>query len=156
MNTMSIKSFIIALLINMITFSLSVNIFASQGLRSTVFLYSRIEKPLFMNRETPSNTVDRHPWLAKIIYKYYLIKCLNDIICHLIYVIQGLPSGSFGPTTAGRMDSYVDEFQKAGGSMVMLAKGNRSKQVFLQFCTVDQYLHVYDWHLFLMFCFWII
>jgi len=42
---------------------------------------------------------------------------------------EGLPSGSFGPTTAGRMDSYVDQFQAAGGSMVMLAKGNRSKQV---------------------------
>jgi fumarate hydratase class I len=42
---------------------------------------------------------------------------------------KGLPSGSFGPTTAGRMDSYVDEFQKAGGSHVMLAKGNRSKAV---------------------------
>lgn len=42
---------------------------------------------------------------------------------------QGYASGSFGPTTAGRMDSYVDEFQKAGGSMIMLAKGNRSKQV---------------------------
>jgi fumarate hydratase class I len=42
---------------------------------------------------------------------------------------QGMPSGSFGPTTAGRMDPYVDEFQKLGGSMVMLAKGNRSKQV---------------------------
>ena len=41
----------------------------------------------------------------------------------------GYASGSFGPTTAGRMDSYVDQFQKAGGSMVMLAKGNRSKQV---------------------------
>jgi len=41
----------------------------------------------------------------------------------------GLPSGSFGPTTAGRMDSYVNQFQSAGGSMVMLAKGNRSKQV---------------------------
>jgi fumarate hydratase class I len=41
----------------------------------------------------------------------------------------GLPSGSFGPTTAGRMDSYVDQFQAAGGSMVMIAKGNRSKQV---------------------------
>ena len=41
----------------------------------------------------------------------------------------GLPSGSFGPTTAGRMDSYVDLFQSHGGSMVMLAKGNRSKQV---------------------------
>jgi fumarate hydratase class I len=42
---------------------------------------------------------------------------------------QGMPSGSFGPTTAGRMDSYVDLFQAAGGSMVMIAKGNRSKQV---------------------------
>jgi fumarate hydratase class I len=42
---------------------------------------------------------------------------------------KGMPSGSFGPTTAGRMDSYVDLFQKNGGSMVMIAKGNRSKQV---------------------------
>jgi fumarate hydratase class I len=41
----------------------------------------------------------------------------------------GYASGSFGPTTAGRMDSYVDQFQAAGGSFVMLAKGNRSKQV---------------------------
>ena len=41
----------------------------------------------------------------------------------------GYASGSFGPTTAGRMDSYVDYFQKNGGSMVMLAKGNRSKAV---------------------------
>jgi fumarate hydratase class I len=41
----------------------------------------------------------------------------------------GYASGSFGPTTAGRMDSYVEEFQAAGGSMVMLAKGNRSRQV---------------------------
>jgi fumarate hydratase class I len=41
----------------------------------------------------------------------------------------GYASGSFGPTTAGRMDSYVDEFQASGGSMVMLAKGNRSQQV---------------------------
>ncbi|KAL3917827.1 MAG: hypothetical protein SGPRY_006253 [Prymnesium sp.] len=41
----------------------------------------------------------------------------------------GMASGSFGPTTAGRMDSYVDEFQAAGGSKVMLAKGNRSKAV---------------------------
>ncbi len=41
----------------------------------------------------------------------------------------GMPSGSFGPTTAGRMDSYVDAFQAAGGSKVMLAKGNRSAQV---------------------------
>jgi fumarate hydratase class I len=42
---------------------------------------------------------------------------------------EGYASGSFGPTTAGRMDSYVDQFQAAGGSMVMLAKGNRSAQV---------------------------
>lgn len=41
----------------------------------------------------------------------------------------GKPSGSFGPTTAGRMDSYVDLFQSNGGSMVMIAKGNRSQQV---------------------------
>ncbi len=42
---------------------------------------------------------------------------------------EGYASGSFGPTTAGRMDSYVDEFQSAGASLVMLAKGNRSKAV---------------------------
>lgn len=42
---------------------------------------------------------------------------------------EGMPSGSFGPTTAGRMDSYVAEFQSYGGSMIMLAKGNRSPQV---------------------------
>jgi fumarate hydratase class I len=42
---------------------------------------------------------------------------------------EGMPSGSFGPTTAGRMDPYVDLFQSKGGSMVMLAKGNRSKDV---------------------------
>ncbi len=42
---------------------------------------------------------------------------------------QGYATGSFGPTTAGRMDSYVAEFQKAGGSLVMLAKGNRSRAV---------------------------
>lgn len=42
---------------------------------------------------------------------------------------EGMPSGSFGPTTAGRMDSYVDEFQSLGGSMIMLAKGNRSQAV---------------------------
>jgi len=41
----------------------------------------------------------------------------------------GYASGSFGPTTAGRMDSYVEQFQAAGGSFVMLAKGNRSKVV---------------------------
>ncbi len=54
---------------------------------------------------------------------------------HIIYYAgpaktpKGYPSGSFGPTTAGRMDSYVPEFQKHGASMVMLAKGNRSKIV---------------------------
>ena len=42
---------------------------------------------------------------------------------------KGMASGSFGPTTAGRMDSYVDQFQAGGGSMIMLAKGNRSKAV---------------------------
>lgn len=42
---------------------------------------------------------------------------------------EGYASGSFGPTTAGRMDSYVEQFQAAGGSLVMLAKGNRSKKV---------------------------
>lgn len=54
---------------------------------------------------------------------------------HVIYYAgpakkpEGYASGSFGPTTAGRMDSYVDVFQSLGGSMIMLAKGNRSKQV---------------------------
>src|SRR5262249_8072175 len=54
---------------------------------------------------------------------------------HMIYYAgpaktpRGRASGSFGPTTAGRMDSYVDLFQSRGGSMVMLAKGNRSMQV---------------------------
>jgi len=42
---------------------------------------------------------------------------------------EGYASGSFGPTTAGRMDPYVDQFQAAGGSMIMIAKGNRSQQV---------------------------
>jgi fumarate hydratase class I len=42
---------------------------------------------------------------------------------------EGYATGSFGPTTAGRMDSYVDQFQAAGGSMIMLAKGNRSRAV---------------------------
>jgi fumarate hydratase class I len=42
---------------------------------------------------------------------------------------KGLPSGSFGPTTAGRMDSYVDLFQSQGGSLIMVAKGNRSQEV---------------------------
>ena len=54
---------------------------------------------------------------------------------HIVYYAgpaktpEGYASGSFGPTTAGRMDSYVDEFQANGGSLVMLAKGNRSRQV---------------------------
>ncbi|MDM8517341.1 fumarate hydratase [Desulfobacterales bacterium HSG16] len=54
---------------------------------------------------------------------------------HIIYYAgpaktpEGFPSGSFGPTTAGRMDSYVPIFQELGGSMIMLAKGNRSKTV---------------------------
>src|SRR5260370_19649345 len=42
---------------------------------------------------------------------------------------EGYASGAFGPTTAGRMDSFVDEFQAAGGSMISVAKGNRSPQV---------------------------
>ncbi len=42
---------------------------------------------------------------------------------------EGMPSGSFGPTTAGRMDSYVDQFQGERGGMIMIAKGNRSQQV---------------------------
>merc|ERR1740121_3431562 len=42
---------------------------------------------------------------------------------------EGLPSGSFGPTTAGRMDSYVDDFQQNRGSMIMIGKGNRSTAV---------------------------
>jgi len=42
---------------------------------------------------------------------------------------EGMPSGSFGPTTAGRMDTYVDLFQSLGGSLIMIAKGNRSRQV---------------------------
>jgi fumarate hydratase class I len=54
---------------------------------------------------------------------------------HIIYYAgpaktpEGYASGSFGPTTAGRMDSYVREFQSRGGSLVMLAKGNRSQEV---------------------------
>ncbi len=54
---------------------------------------------------------------------------------HMVYYAgpakkpDGLPSGSFGPTTAGRMESYVELFQSRGGSLVMLAKGNRSQQV---------------------------
>src|SRR5690606_3435801 len=61
---------------------------------------------------------------------------MPDYFCnHPIYYAgpaktpKGYASGSFGPTTAGRMDSYVGQFQSFGGSMVMLAKGNRSRQV---------------------------
>lgn len=59
---------------------------------------------------------------------------LPDIIKnHIIYYAgpaktpDGMVTGSFGPTTAGRMDPYVDKFMEHGGSFVMLAKGNRSK-----------------------------
>ncbi|MGJ7539090.1 FumA C-terminus/TtdB family hydratase beta subunit [Brevibacterium luteolum] len=61
---------------------------------------------------------------------------LPDYLCdHPVYYAgpaktpEGMPSGSFGPTTAARMDAYVNEFQAAGGSLVMLGKGNRSRQV---------------------------
>jgi fumarate hydratase class I len=61
---------------------------------------------------------------------------LPDYFCdHPVYYAgpaktpDGMASGSFGPTTAGRMDSYVKQFQAAGGSLVMLAKGNRSRAV---------------------------
>jgi fumarate hydratase class I len=52
---------------------------------------------------------------------------------------EGMASGSFGPTTAGRMDVYVDEFQSHGGSMIMLAKGNRSKDV-TNACKIRRFL----------------
>ena len=57
---------------------------------------------------------------------------------------EGLPSGSFGPTTAGRMDSYVPKFQKFGGSMVMLAKGNRS-QIVVDSCKEFGILSRFNW-----------
>ena len=47
----------------------------------------------------------------------------------LLCFSQGFASGSFGPTTSSRMDSYVAQFQENGGSLIMLAKGNRSKEV---------------------------
>ncbi len=59
----------------------------------------------------------------------------NYLRDHIVYYAgpaktpEGYPSGSFGPTTAGRMDNYVDEFQGQGGSLIMLAKGNRSAAV---------------------------
>ena len=73
---------------------------------------------------------------AKLLEQLELTGDLPDYIKnHPVYYAgpaktpEGLASGSFGPTTAGRMDSYVDTFQAAGGSMVMLAKGNRSASV---------------------------
>ena len=50
-----------------------------------------------------------------------------NMCARLAQTPDGMASGSFGPTTAGRMDSYIDTFQKAGGSMITLAKGNRSR-----------------------------
>ena len=73
---------------------------------------------------------------AKILEKLEAEGALPDYIKnHPVYYAgpaktpDGMASGSFGPTTAGRMDAYVDRFQEAGGSMVMLAKGNRSRAV---------------------------
>ena len=52
---------------------------------------------------------------------------------------EGMACGSMGPTTAGRMDPYVDLFQSHGGSMIMLAKGNRSQQVTDEMCIRDRF-----------------
>ena len=67
----------------------------------------------------------------KITNIFLFVACifLIHFVSGSLYFPQGYASGSFGPTTAGRMDSYVDTFQANGGSMIMLAKGNRSKQV---------------------------
>lgn len=67
-----------------------------------------------------------------LIYVDHILKASHFYAGIHVCWCQGYASGSFGPTTAGRMDSYVDIFQAAGGSMVMLAKGNRSQQVLLQ------------------------
>ena len=53
----------------------------------------------------------------------------SNVICRISQNSKGYASGSMGPTTAGRMDSYVDLFQSHGGSLMMLTKGNRSQQV---------------------------
>ena len=53
----------------------------------------------------------------------------SNVICRISQNSKGYASGSTCPTTAGRMDSYVDLFQSHGGSLMMLAKGNRSQQV---------------------------
>jgi fumarate hydratase, class I len=73
---------------------------------------------------------------AKILERLESGQGLPDYVkSHIIYYAgpaktpQGYASGSFGPTTAGRMDSYVDKFMEQGGSFVTLAKGNRSKAV---------------------------
>ena len=55
---------------------------------------------------------------------------------------EGYASGSFGPTTAGRMDSYVDEFQALGGSMIMLAKGNRSRRCVMRVKNMGDFILV--------------
>ncbi|MDC0227056.1 FumA C-terminus/TtdB family hydratase beta subunit [Alphaproteobacteria bacterium] len=73
---------------------------------------------------------------AKLLERLNIDGALPDYIKdHPVYYAgpaktpKGMASGSFGPTTAGRMDAYVDKFQQNGGSLVMLAKGNRSSQV---------------------------
>lgn len=73
---------------------------------------------------------------AKLLERIEAGQGLPDYIKdHIVYYAgpaktpEGMPSGSFGPTTAGRMDAYVDTFMENGGSFITLAKGNRSKQV---------------------------
>ena len=62
--------------------------------------------------------------------------CRNILKNHPVYYAgpaktpEGMPSGSFGPTTAGRMDTYVELFQSLGGSLIMLAKGNRRQKCY--------------------------
>ncbi len=56
-----------------------------------------------------------------------------------------MPCGSMGPTTAGRMDPYVDEFQSHGGSMIMLAKGNRSQEVTDAYTKIRWFLSWFNW-----------
>ena len=61
--------------------------------------------------------------------KYENISILKSSYLHSKISKKGYASGSFGPTTSSRMDSYVAQFQENGGSLIMLAKGNRSKEV---------------------------
>ena len=56
------------------------------------------------------------------------LKRPSNLLCRSRKKPEGLPSGSFGPTTAGRMDSYVDQFQEAGGSMIMIAKATEASK----------------------------